>query len=1237
MAQHLSIRVPWKDNGYNGLVCDKPCYNNACLRLKNIAGNRDDELEDGLKGCLIKGHEAEIPCLGEGGCFMSSETYIKETIHPYQKTSKQHKHFLPTQLAYPPFSLPARPFAWTMLNKDGDKQYFKKLVEKYCIDFDEDEEPDLGFETNWIQDAENQRSIFKEFYTDVKIDKSLVIPYAKQVPFIEDTKRIVMGIGWVKSITEPPEHKHTNAGSLRSILWETMIGHSIREDGEDGFLLPYSELMDYAKAHPEFDIRTATVFVDDEYFDEFSYATEHASHDAVISVLLQTIKALRVIKDCGIPGNWKHCIKWTKARLEEVWLDRGPYPGLGTMLRVAGLSCGHIMAREIKAKVSDLSQYEAVVRQALGEPKQFFSKKIQGLLRFKTKNVQAILQLQGERKALYWLLARVALTEEQARVIYDDAQRQKAGLALTDKEILENPYILYEKTRNLLPENIIPLKVIDRAIYPLDIIYDTNPLEEPTALESCNDERRVRAYFISLLEQRALEGHTVYPVNFLINELNDMPIEPACEVSGDIISTMDDFLAQELVKVSCKNGETAYQLRRLAEIDEVIRSAVEARLNGKRHVVQEDWNKIVQAAFKGKPKASNEDKAREEKAAILKELAESRLSVLIGGAGTGKTTLLALLCKSSKIRDGRVLLLAPTGKARVRMKQAMQEQGVDCEAKTVAQFLGQSKRYNYYTMQYHLSNQDAKDVPFTVILDECSMLTEEMFGALLEALRKGAQRIILVGDPNQLPPIGAGRPFVDLVNKLNHDIKNFPKVGKGFGQLTITVRQTSDDGTPRGDTELANWYTRNSAKPDDNIFIDLESGKLVDHVELKKWSTPEELEQLILDTIAHETDMQDVDDVKGFNLSIGGQVNNGWMNFGGSSILIKKLEAWQILSAYKSDPSIGTATINRYIQGKYHDQKNLELDDFKVRGTPYLLGTEGILYGDKVINVVNSSRKGYDCVKRQTVEGYVANGEVGIVDYLRTSGYKCHRIRFSSQPERGYSWFSSVGEEGNNDLELAYALTVHKSQGSEFGKVILVLSEPSNMLSRELLYTAITRQKDKLIILYNDDAYKLRNYASTAFSEVARRFTCLFENPEIVEYKKKYYEQNLIHKTRRGELVRSKSEVIIANELDHAGIPYEYEKELVLENDGMRIPDFTIEDAETGKCFYWEHCGMLGDAEYARRWEEKKKLYVQHGIVEDVNLIVSKDDLNGGIDSAAISVLIKKYLKDLVKNPDYLN
>ena len=88
------------------------------------------------------------------------------------------------------------------------------------------------------------------------------------------------------------------------------------------------------------------------------------------------------------------------------------------------------------------------------------------------------------------------------------------------------------------------------------------------------------------------------------------------------------------------------------------------------------------------------------------------------------------------------------------------------------------------------------------------------------------------------------------------------------------------------------------------------------------------------------------------------------------------------------------------------------------------------------------------------------------------------------------------------NFPLAYALTVHKSQGSEFDKVILVLNEPSRMLSRELLYTALTRQKDKIIILYNENAYKLRDYSSVEYSDIAKRFTCLFDAPKIVEYKK---------------------------------------------------------------------------------------------------------------------------------------
>lgn len=1221
MAQHLSIRVPWKDNGYDGYVCKKPCFNNSCLRLKNIADSRNDTLEDSLSGTAIKGHESEIPCLSEGGCFMSTETYVKHSVHPYKKSNPgTHGHFLDTELIYPPFSLPARPFAWTMLG-GSDCNNINYLVDRYAIDYNSEREPVLPFSTSWVQDADNQRAIFKTFYEDVKPNLSLVIPYAKQVPFIDDSRRVVMGIGFVTSITPPPEHNHTDDGALRSILWETMIGHSIRNDRKSGFLLPYVEMMHYAEEHPGFDLTSITVFAEDDYFEEFSYATEHLSYDAVISVLLQTIKALEIIKDC-IPGNWNECLLWTKSRLKEVWIQRGVYPGLSTMLRTMGFKYSEVIAKEIISS-SNPTDIEDFFIRALKNPSNYFSKTAFSGISNTLSNT--FISLSNERKELFWLMARMSLNDSQADILNPEWRKQQ-NIDLTDKEIIENPYVLYEKTKKLSPEYIIPVKKIDMAIFPPENLRAIKPLTEPTKLDSANDKRRIRAYVVNLLENQAALGHTVFPVDRIINEINSLAIEPALHITEDIINSIQLFLEDELKSIDCTDGRKAYQLKRIYEIDEVIRTSVNKRLKGKRHTINENWRKIVDEAFADKEHSEFEERARTEKAAILKELAESRLSVLIGGAGTGKTTLLALLCKSPQIRDGGVLLLAPTGKARVRMSQAMKAQGVDSTAKTVAQFLSESNRFIGKTMEYCLSNIDAVNVPFTVIIDESSMLTEEMFGALLQALRKNAQRIIFVGDPNQLPPIGAGRPFVDLVRKLNSGVNTFPKVATGFGELTVTMRQLSEDGEPRGDTELSKWYTGNSENLDESIFIKLQQGNLGKHVTFKSWSTPEELESKIFETIYEETEMKDVDDIEGFNLSLGGVINNGWMNFGNRP---QEIEGWQILSAYRNDASVGTATINRYIHEKYRSQEMQQLEHCKVRSTKHLLGTDGIVYGDKVINLRNHSRDSYNSKIRQREQGYVANGEVGIVERIwekPNNKSNTHQIVFSSQPDKNYNWLSTMSDESTSDLELAYALTVHKAQGSEFKKAILVLGEPGGLLSKELLYTAITRQKDKLVILYNDGAYRLRDYSSMSSSEVAGRFTCLFEAPDIVEHKKKYYEQALIHRTLKGELVRSKSEVIIANMLYEQGIEYEYEKELDLGEDGIRIPDFTIEDAESGLCFYWEHCGMLGDAAYSKHWEEKKKLYQKHGIVENDNLIVSKDSMNGGIDSAEIKALIDKFL-----------
>jgi hypothetical protein len=106
--------------------------------------------------------------------------------------------------------------------------------------------------------------------------------------------------------------------------------------------------------------------------------------------------------------------------------------------------------------------------------------------------------------------------------------------------------------------------------------------------------------------------------------------------------------------------------------------------------------------------------------------------------------------------------------------------------------------------------------------------------------------------------------------------------------------------------------------------------------------------------------------------------------------------------------------------------------------------------------------------------------------------------------------------------------------------------------------------------------------------------------------------------------VRSKSEVIIADALFHNGLDYQYEPELVLDGKVKR-PDFKIIDADTGDVWYWEHCGMMTDPKYKKRWEDKKKFYEKHGIREGVNLIVTYDDENGSIDSCKIDKIVKDH------------
>lgn len=1225
MAQHISVRVPWHDDGWKGTVCLDPSANMSCLRLKNIYENRKDNIECGLCGKCMAEHEEDLPCISEGGAFMSEQELYKTTVHPYKKSNpKTHGHFLDTEVKYPAYSFPARPFAWLMVNN------IAPLAETYGINYRPALEPVLGFKTSWVQEANNHRAIFDYFYKDIIPDESLCIAYAKQVPFVEDSRRVVVGIGHVKRIVPAIEHNHTDAGVLRSMIWETMICHSIRDDHEDGFIIPYQQMMEYARNHPEFDMASITVFAPDDAFNEFSYATEHVSYDAVIDVLQSCIKAFDIINNC-LDEDYSNVLEWLNRQLAQVWEDRGAFPGLGAMLCALEIPQGILIAKTIQEKMREGDDIWQLLDTVIARPQDYLdpmlSKAVTPIIQKTWKNMT------DQRRTLFRLLSRFSLSIDQAFIMFNENERIKQEIHCSDQEIIDNPYIIYEQTRLKQEALYVSVKKVDRAVFPVASVLEKYPLEPPSALTSENDERRVRAIAVAVLENEALNGNTILPCNLMVDKIRDMILDPSCKVTSDILNAIDKYLKKEILRREMKDGTEYYKLVRMNEFDEIIEKRISKRLKAKKLVVHADWRRMLDEKFdKGKKiqyaSDSDEERARQEKAAILEELSVSRIGVLVGDAGTGKTTVLSVLCNQPDIKAGGVMLLAPTGKATVRLLDSMGEDAKELTALNVAQFLVRSRRFDWNDMRYKLSSYDYRDVPETVIIDEASMLTEEMFGALMQAL-KAAKRIIFVGDPNQLPPIGAGRPFVDLVNLLRLNLKAgvFPRVCDCYGELTVNRRQSSDE--ERLDVELSKLFTNTEEAPDDDVIAEIEKGKSA-NISVETWTTKEELESKLLQIMAAEIGMKDIDDQEGFDRSLGGEKSKFGTYFNKGAA--KFADKWQILAPVRNMPQ-GVMNINRLLHLKYREH-NLKVAGYRGgwKRTPKALGPENIVYGDKVINVINDKR---DAWPKGVVRDYVANGEIGIAcdSYSKNNPTDYLHVEFASQKGAVYSYVKSDFDEesGTNFLELAYALTVHKAQGSQFNTVILVLAEPCRIISREMLYTSLTRQIGKIIILYNQEAYHLLKYASEENSVIAKRFTDLFADvfhdgdidmrPQLVQVGDQFYEDRLVHKTVRGELVRSKSEVIIANALYYHHLEYVYEPELTLEG-RVKRPDFKVVDDDTGEEWYWEHCGMMDDPKYRKRWEDKKAFYKKNGIEKGKNLIVTYD-LNGSLDSQKVEDIIQ--------------
>jgi hypothetical protein len=229
------------------------------------------------------------------------------------------------------------------------------------------------------------------------------------------------------------------------------------------------------------------------------------------------------------------------------------------------------------------------------------------------------------------------------------------------------------------------------------------------------------------------------------------------------------------------------------------------------------------------------------------------------------------------------------------------------------------------------------------------------------------------------------------------------------------------------------------------------------------------------------------------------------------------------------------------------------------------------------------------------------------------------KVQFSTQPTSAYYYPRSHVE---GELELAYALTVHKSQGSDFDIVFLILPKSASTLSRELLYTGLTRFRQKMVLLIERDTSVLEKLRNPQCSDTLLRNTNMFVlavRPESVD---RYYAAHLIHRTRKGMMVRSKSEVIVADILTSLGVSYEYEQKLASKDDpnDFKLPDFTV--SYEGDTFYWEHLGMLSVPSYREAWERKRQWYEDNGYLD--RIITSEDGADGSIDATEIERIARK-------------
>ncbi len=391
---------------------------------------------------------------------------------------------------------------------------------------------------------------------------------------------------------------------------------------------------------------------------------------------------------------------------------------------------------------------------------------------------------------------------------------------------------------------------------------------------------------------------------------------------------------------------------------------------------------------------------------------EKGVLILTGGPGTGKTTTINGIISLFKKDNLRIALAAPTGRAAKRMSEI-----TGMEAKTIHRLL--EVEWDDSENQHFARNERNPIEADVLIVDELSMIDVQLFSSLLDALPLGC-RLIMVGDSDQLPPVGAGNVLHDMIESGMLPVVELKEV---FRQAQRSLIVTNAHKI------VSNELPDLSRTDSDFFFMNRQNSA----------SAVQTVCELCAARLPKAFGFSPVNDI-------------------------------QVLCPSRKG-EMGTYNLNRRLQEAINPPAAGKREQ--------TVGLFRFREGDKVMHIKNNYDIQWKKPNGEDGTG-VFNGDIGTIISIRPDGVT--KIRFDDGRE------SSYFPDNMRELELAYAVTVHKSQGNEFEAVIMpLLSTPEKLAYRNLLYTAVTRAKKMLIIVGSETQV----YRMARNDKKARRYSAL--------------------------------------------------------------------------------------------------------------------------------------------------